>query len=405
MNGYQKNNFLAPAITSFLFLYLLSLWVPINLYAPSIYFDVDNFHGIRPRSIVGSIIYLLPIDKNLIPLAGNSIKLISLFLWLFFIISELYNSIFDNKNLVSMGNRIFAYLALSFIFASSSMTYITYSSAGLIDVFPAAIVAFIITSRYLTHPIKGWTPRVILITIMLLGATWAHEKTIYDIGILIVWFSLIWGLKKGLIFFAPALILSASLLIRMANKVTSGESPAGYLKIFQTGVEYFWINSFSTIGILAGGGALWGLYLVGGFQFMKCSTSIRMRWHRFIALLLMMSICFLPLLVALDTSRLVALIWLPAFLLLQQLDLNKVFRTKSRKITLLVLCIFQALIPPALIYQKGIAAFNCYGLWIGELLPKRPANFEDLGPFGIYAHSRPDFTNFFITQCKFDYKK
>jgi hypothetical protein len=303
-------------------------------------------------------------------------------------------------------SAIFIYLALVFIFASSSLTYITYSSAGFVDSFPAAIVAFLITSQYFTGNNKISIIKILLTTGLLVVATWSHEKSIYDITILLVWFSLIWGIKKGVLYFAPALLLSTALMVRMANKMTSGESPLGYLKILTSGLDFFWNNAFSVWGILIGGGALWGLYWIAGFQFIQSADSRKTRRYRALTISLMLLICFLPLLVALDTSRLCSLIWLPVVLVLKNVNIPTLLQSTSRKIILVLLCIFQALIPPALIYNKGMAVFNCYGLWLGKFLPSTSTtNFSDLGPFGLTAHSRPDFTNFFIEKCSLNQSK
>jgi len=401
-----QNKYIIPALMAIAILICLSFWVPINLNAPSIYYGVDNFHGIRPRAIIGSLIYLLPFEQSNINFVGSLIKLISLFLWLFFITSYFYQAIFERYKNSSNLSALFIYLALTFIFASSSLTYITYSSAGFIDSFPAAIVAFLITSQYFTSNNKISIIKILLITGLLVVATWSHEKSIYDIAILLVWFSLIWGIKRGMLYFTPALLLSTALMVRMANKMTSGESPAGYLKILTSGLDFFWDNAFSVWGILIGGGALWGLYWIAGSQFIQSAEPTKIQRYRALAVWLMLIICFLPLLVALDTSRMCSLIWLPTVLVLQTVDIPALFQSTSRKIILVLLCLFQALIPPALIYNKGMAAFNCYGVWLGQFLTSTStANFSDLGPFGLTAHSRPDFTNFFIEKCSLNQSK
>jgi len=405
-----QNKYIIPALVAIAMLICLSFWVPINPNAGSIYYGANNFDGIRPRAIVGSIIYLLKIEHadinwagiviSKFNLTGNIIKFISLFLWLFFIASTFYRAIFEGgkKNLKSEDMLI--YLGLMFIFASSSITYITYSSTGLIDSFPTAIVAFLITLSYFTNSGNGSIYKILLITGLLVIATLAHEKVIYEIAILLVWFSVVWGLKKGIIYFAPALLISAALLVRMANKVTSGESPAGYFSILASGLEFFWSHSFNIWGIALGGGALWVLYWIAGSQFVKAADVRAIQWRRSLALWLMLLICFMPLLVAWDTSRLCALVWLPTVLVLQSVNIQALFQSISRKIVLALLCLFQALIPPALIYDKGMVAFNCYGLWLGQFLPSSLAvSPKDLGPFGLSAHSRPDLTNFFVNQC------
>ena len=400
MINLKKN--IVPVLTTLMILWGLSFWVPINFHAPSIYYGVDNFHGIKPRAIIGSIIYTLPIDKANMNLVGNVIKFISLFLWLFLIISSFYHNLLKKGHWLIEKESISIYLALAFIFGASSLTYITLSPSGIIDAFPAAIVAFIIFSSYLTGNSKVSITRVLLITGLLVVATWSHEKSLYDIAILLVWFSMLWGIKKGLLYFAPALFFSSALMLRMMHKVTSGESLDGYLKILSSGLDFFWNYAFSFWGILIGGGAIWGLYWIAGQKFIYSNNWQTKHWQRIFVIIVMLLICFLPLLVALDTSRMCASIWLPVVLVMQQLNLNKLFKTRTTKLILLQLCIFQALLPPALIYERGMAPFNCYGLWIGHFLVKREVvNIKNRGPFDLSLHSRPDYTNFFSSQCSF----
>ena len=393
-------SFLLPAFSSFVMLWCLSYWVPINIYAPSIYFGVDNFHGIQPRAIIGSFIYLLPLEKNNINLIGNIIRLGSTFIWLFFIHLQLERSIFSAKQNYIEINKTILYLALGFIFAASSTTYLAFSSSGIIDAFPSSIIALIVTSEYLISSKNQWHLKVLIISGLLVLATWAHEKTLYDIAILFVWFSYRWGLKRASFYFLPGLFLSLALIVRMAHKVTSGETPAGYLAILSSGVEFFWIHAFSISGAAFGGGALWGIYWLASSKLIRTTKSSWDYWKAAFSIFLMLVICFLPLLVALDTSRLCALIWLPVLLLLKEINPTELFASTARKWALLALCIFQALIPPMLVYQKGIAPFNCYGLWLGQFLPPRShVDVRALGLFRLSIHTRPDFTNFFINEC------
>jgi hypothetical protein len=401
---FNSKKYLIPALTSILILWGLSFWVPVNFHAPSIYFGADNFHGIKPRAIIGSIIYLLPIDQANVNIAGNFIKFISLFFWLFFITASFYQSLLRKGDWLIARESIALYLALSFIFAASSLTYITFSASGIIDAFPAAIVALIVCSRYLTGNGDALSnasiPKIALITGLLVIATWSHEKSLYDIAILLVWFSMLWGIRKGLLYFAPALVLSAALIIRMAHKVTSGESLDGYIKILSSGLDFFWNYAFSVWGVIIGGGALWGLYWIASLEFIRSHHLKEKYWQRVTVIVLMLLICFLPLLVALDTSRICALIWLPVVLVMQQLNLTDLFRTRTRKLIVWLLCIFQILLPPALIYERGMAPFNCYGLWVGQFLVKRSeVNIQTRGPFDLSFHSRPDYTDFFSGQC------
>lgn len=233
----RKN--LIPLTLCLLAIVGISYWVPFDSHATSIYYGAHNFNGIKPRAIIGSIIYVLPIDSADINFAGNLIKLISIFFWLFFLSSYFYNLALKKNNWLIEKSFVWTFFSLTFIFATSSITYITFSSAGIIDAFPFAIVALVITSKFLTGNSQFSLVKITLITLLLLTATWAHEKSIYDIAILLVWFSFIWGIKRGLTHFVPALVLSVALIIRMSNKVTSGESAAGYFKILSNGLDFF----------------------------------------------------------------------------------------------------------------------------------------------------------------------
>lgn len=90
----------------------------------------------------------------------------------------------------------------------------------------------------------------------------------------------------------------------------------------------------------------------------------------------------------------------------QTIEVRAVFAVRARQCILALLCAFQFLIPPMLIYHKGMAPFNCYGLWIGHMLPTRSqVDFMSLGAFGLYFHERPEQTHFFSGQCPAYFQK
>lgn len=382
----------------------LSFWVPISLDAISPYFGVDFFHGIRPRAILGSIIYLLPFDSKQIDLVGNTIKLLAVWAWLCLVLSILYRAIFQREKRGEGPDSLSSwliYFGVGFIFAASSITYITFSATGIIDAFPAAIVALVISTDYLLEGDRRCLLKVGLITILLVLACLSHEKTVYELLILLAWFLVKWGPKKSILYFGPALILSVLLLLRMANKMSAeGTAPSNYFEILNSGLTYFWVHAFNVWGVIFGAGAFWGLYIIGSGQYLQQACSKRTVYVRLGVIVLMPCICLLPLLVALDTSRFAASMWLPVLLVFQAIDVRNVFTARGRHWILVLLCILQFLIPPMLIYHKGMAPFNCYGLWIGHMLPNRSQiDFMSLGAFGLYFHQRPEQTDFFSAQC------
>ena len=389
------------ALTSLVMLVGLSFWVPISLDAMSPYFGLDFFHGIRPRAMLGSIIYLLPFDISQINLVGNVIKLLAVWIWLCLVQSIFYRAIFEKQSEHYSVSSWLIYFGIGFIFAASSITYITFSATGIIDAFPAAIVALVISTDFLMEGERKRFLRVSLITILLVLACLSHEKTVYELLILLLWFGLQWGIRKSLLYFGPALIFTALILMRMARKTGVGEAPVSYLETLTSGLAYFWVNSFNFWGILSGAGALWGLYLIGSHWYIHLARSKWTRYTRLGTIVFMPFVCLLPLLVALDTSRFAASMWLPVVLVFQAINIHAVFASLVRKWILAVLCALQFLIPPMLVYHKGMAPFNCYGLWIGHMLPTRTQiDFMSLGVFGLYFHQRPEQTDFFSAQCK-----
>jgi len=382
----------------------LSFWVPISLDAISPYFGVDFFHGIRPRAILGSIIYLLPFDSKQIDLVGNTIKLLAVWAWLCLVMSILYRAIFQRErgeeNRDSLPSWLI-YFGIGFIFAASSITYITFSATGIIDAFPAAIVALVISTDYLLEGDRRRLLKVGLITILLVLACLSHEKTVYELLILLLWFSVKWSPKRSVLYFGPALILSILLLLRMANKMSAeGTAPVGYLEILNSGLIYFWVHAFNVWGIIFGAGVFWGLYAIGSSKYIQQARSKGVSYAPLGVIVLMPCICLLPLVVALDTSRFAASMWLPVVLVFQALNVKAVFASRGRQSILALLCILQFLSPPMLIYHKGMAPFNCYGLWLGHMLPNRSQiDFMSLGAFGLYFHQRPEQTDFFSAQC------
>jgi len=379
----------------------LSFWVPISLEAISPYFGVDFFHGIRPRAMLGSIIYLLPFDSTQIDLVGNIIKLLAVWIWLCLVQSIFYRAIFHEKEAQYLISSWLIYFGISFIFAASSITYITFSATGIIDAFPAAIVALVISTDYLLEGDRKRLLKIGVITILLVLACLSHEKTVYELLILLLWFSVKWGSKKSILYFGPSLLLSALLLLRMANKMSAEQTaPSGYLEILSSGLTYFRVHALNVWGIIFGAGAFWGLYAIGSSDYIQQARSKWTSYARLGAIVLMPCICLLPLLVALDTSRFAASMWLPVVLVFQAINVRAVFSSLGRRWILVCLCVFQFLIPPMLIYHKGMAPFNCYGLWLGHMLPTRSqVDFMSLGAFGLYFHQRPEQTNFFSAQC------
>jgi hypothetical protein len=377
------------------------MWVPINFEVGSIYNSVHLFDGLKPRAIFGTILELMPWERYGKDYLANILRIISITLWMYCINKQLYQSVFNREKDKLNISSLCTFLALGFIFFVSPITLLNLSAAGFIDALPYAIVAYVATSNYLLTG-KSETKKVFCITALLVLATLSHEKSIFDISILLVWFSWKWGVRKAFWYFSPALLFSLLLLILLGNKVASGETPMGYISILGNGLEFFWEESFNIFGVILGGGAFWLLYLITATSFLKNLIPYRSQLLAFVVVLLMSLICISTLLVAHDTNRMVALIWLPLILVIKEIDLDALFYGIQSKLFLMVLCVVQAITPPMLIYRNGMTGFNCYGLWISQFLPGELIRQKTNEQFSLFRQYRPDLTETFINNCNDD---
>ena len=396
-----KNKSFVAIFFATLFLVGLAVWVPIKFTADNPYFYANLFNGLRPRAILGTVTYLMTWGNFGFTHGFTILKLIFFWFWLYLIFIQLFQSIFlVSKNNFSQQKLWLIFLGIGFIFAVSPISFLTLSSAAIIDAVPFAILAFIVISKILVSENSHFYKNI-LVTLLLVVATLTHEINLFGLAILMSWYAWKWGFKKSLVYFSPTILITIFFLSFMASVTTSGESPLGYLQILGKGLSFFWQQSFNIWGILFGGGALWILLSWCALQFIQNGQVAREQKRRLYLVFFILFICFLQLVVAHDTNRLMDLIWLPCILLIQEINLPSLFSTKRRQFFLGCLCILQLITPPMLIFQNGMVPFNCYGLWISSFLPKQE-QVEPLkmGPFGLYAINRANLTNLFSAQCK-----
>lgn len=335
---------------------------------------------------------------------GNLLKITSIFTWLFIILCLLYRSILIGGRTKISFLIVCVYLCLGFIFATNPLVFLTLSSTGIIDAFPAAIIAFVVMLIY-SHINADLTfKKIALVNILLVIGVLAHEKSLYDVAILGAWFFVTLGLRRSCLLFLPAILISGVAIYLMAYKMITGAAPAAYFELFLTGFNFFWNRSFNLWGIILGGGSLWVLYGMLGFKFIRHAKVKSFKVIRLSVVILMGLFCIFPLVVAWDTNRLVALIWLPTILLFQEISALKLFDSNAKKLFLALMCLFQASIPPMMIYDKGYVPFNCYAQVIGNYFPKREQYSECdgcrvPGPFRLELLERPDLTSHFSDLC------
>jgi hypothetical protein len=331
------------------------------------------------------------------PVEFNFLVLGALYCWLSMVLYQLYRSLF------AMGkaslNRIMIFVGLGYVFSISTVTVMTYSSAGFIDVVPYSLVACAaLLSERITPAIN--IKLIAGMSLLLIMGVMTHEKTLFDVGILATWICWKSGFRQMLINMMPGAIAAIVFLMLVPGEGSAGLPPSEYLGILLSGLSFLNSWSFNLWGILAGGGALWILYPLLAWPFIDNAHDSRARLKRIVTVVVMLALCLLPLLVAADTNRMVGVIWLPVFLLLGQVDLGKVFHGPVRSAGLIGLCVYQLSVPPALIYNHGIIPFNCYSLALVNKLPKEADIVPQLmGPFGLYEIARANRTRPWRQEC------
>lgn len=350
------SGFLAAAL-----IYLFSWWVPL-IY--DFYFEWrvgGFFHTFKPRTILGSVFNLFGWDDG----AFTAIKVLALWGWLTLITGQFFQIFLTDQK----STRIYRFgvvVALSFIFAFSTVTQMTFGAVRILD----AIPYFLILAGYLIysqeeHKITALS--YVSTTLLLFLATLIHEKSIFEMGILWMWLAWKGGIKRASSLIFPALVLSGVFLFSNKTSGTTGlgYAPNAYLDILSNGLSYFKDSSFDLLAIIFGGGALWIIYMVCSIVFIRTSPTKPQKIIRPLLCLGMVLSCFIPLLVAFDTNRLMGLMWLPTFLLLcevgpQLLALPK----KWIGLALACLCALQFAVPPMLTMPPlGSVVFNSYAKW------------------------------------------
>jgi hypothetical protein len=215
-----------------LYLFLVSLWVPISMDFVGDYRLSNLLVELKPRALVNTIAEILHLSNW----GFNAIKVFALLGWLSLILYSLgQNLLSQTKPLLA--RELLCYLMLSLLFAYSTVTIMTFGRVGILDAVP---YCFVITAVLLC---QHFGPRSLFscmtVTCLLTLAVLAHEKSIFDLAIIGIWFTWKWGLRKSSIFFLPSVLISSLFLYLVQNKVAGGLAPVAYLNILQAGLDFF----------------------------------------------------------------------------------------------------------------------------------------------------------------------
>ena len=376
-------------ITTLLLLVAAALWVPIKLQVHQEFYTPTLFNGIQPRALIGTVVNLLKIG----PVGYSIIRYLALFIWLYLILKYLCDALLMQSE-IPRKNMIY-FLILAFIFAFSTPVFMTFRPVGFLDIIPSCleIMSVVLLQTIQKRPL--WLT-IGMVTTLLSAAVMTHEKSIFDIAIIITWCLWRMGPWKSFLIFFPTSFISGIFFQLIANKAAYAGagyalSPTGYFTILQSGLHFFFTESLNVGAIILGGGALWICYFIFCKGFISSEISSFKKIIRFSLVFALGLLAFAPLLVANDTNRLIGLIWLPTFLMMGEIELRKTLDRFNFSIWAWGLAIFQLLMPPSLIYINGAVPYNCYSKFLWKFLPNMDGVINiQVGPWGIFAMRRPD---------------
>ena len=338
---------------------VLWYWLPVRLDSANPYTNVTLAEGIRLRAWAGTIASVWGFSG--LPGAARPMLALNLLAWWVWLSCCLW--LLGRHVVGSNTYRWFVLMFWAFMLGFTATSFNAYLSF-FIDTVASAWIALTVLAcvRYLRQPTHSM--RILMVVAPIL-AVLTHESVLVLLVVVVLW--CIWkvGIPKTVLWFWPSAIAVVVLLALAPEpeKLAHGLSIGEY---FQIGLHQTWAmigQSANFFGILSGPGVgLWIVFVCLGLGWLT-ALGEQARWRRAVVFLAMPTISFATLLVAHDTNRLTATLWLPLVLLVNESDEFAQWVGEcllDRKVLMLFLLILQVLNPPSLIYRNGIAPYNCY---------------------------------------------
>jgi hypothetical protein len=338
------------------------LWVPIALPDEDfskLTYNANFFTKFSSRALFGTIINIFSLNVFSAFLLLKVLNFIWLFLVIQYIAKETKFFCYDNfKSYIII-------FSIGFLFAFNTNIFIN-NVFPLPDPLAHMLLILSIFFLFSEKNTNGHSYLNILAIICSFSAVLTHEKSLFDISIIAIWLFYKKGFKKTASYCLPLVVLSVVFIfLAPASNQSIKGSPVGYLQRLMIGnsIEYLSERSFNFLGILFAGGFLWPVFFmcVGTFINDGLRLGKKQGIYRFIYSVVLCLLCLLPLLIAYDTNRLVALIWLPTvFLIVETNFMLKITESLRTKIIFSLYIILQAFIPPVFVYLHGAIPLNCY---------------------------------------------
>jgi hypothetical protein len=373
---------------------VLYLWLPVSLSAVSPSLRMNLLERIEPRALVGTLVHALSAHPPAQARWLTAINMLALFGWLMCVLK-----IVERGN--GSGDATSKFVAIRVfwvvLFAFSVNPYNAFV-ALFVDMPAAALVAVTALICLSSQPrASRW--RIGLITMLALAATLVHEKSIFDLLILFLWLSGRCGLGAAARLLAPGLSLAVTFVLLVSNRASWGlpaKDYAGYVLSLHNPII---AESFNVWGIVFGGGAFWLIYLLLGASWRRNAVTRREKIQRTTLVCGMALVCVAQLLIAHDTNRLMALIWLPVALVAGVMPIERMLSSVHLAWVCLVLIAFQLAMPPSLVFQNGMVPYNCYANAIADRLPKASQTGQ-AGNLSLAAYDQNPLTVYLVKMCR-----
>ncbi len=381
----------ATALTLLGLMLLLRLWIPVSFSDASPYARMNLLTAVEPRALMGTMLHALSGHAEMRHRLLLGINLVSVMAWLGCVLALVGGrSLGGNAGRpLSMAER----LAWAALFAFSANPYHAYISM-FVDMPAAALVAATaLACTALPHRVTA--TRVLGVTLLALASTLVHEKSLFDLALLALWFSYWRGPAAAAALLGPAFLLTGGFLLASSENASWGLPTRDYAAY---AVNPIFTESVNVWGILVGGGAFWLVYGVLGGWFCRAAMSRTDRLWRTLLVAAMLLVCLGTLLVAHDTNRMVALIWLPTALLAGAV-IHRPYHRPFGARAFAALIVLQLAAPPSLIFKHGMLPYNCYAARLGQRLPQESV-VGQVGGLSLMSYDRNYLTQVMNARCR-----
>lgn len=335
-----------------------TFWVPVNpqlMLTNPTYYHADLLQKIEPRALMGTVAGLLGLSQ------GGFIILIQVchLLWAGLLLWGL------SRPLPGQGTPpLWTVGLLGFLFVFNTPVFLSNVNSGLVDIpiFTLSLIAVLV----LTDGDDAPSPlRLAVGALVMMLAVVGHEKSIFDATLIGAW--MLWkaGWRRAGAYYLPVAIFYVLFIAANADaKNAHNWTPADYIKVIPNIWNYLFTNSFNIWGILLAGGFLWVVMAWAATRFVRHggqtggqAESLR----RGALVLTLLGLSLGPIAVAWDTNRLVAVMWIPTFLLVRETGLAAALSVERRLLAAsVVMAVLHIFVPPAFALRMGALPINCY---------------------------------------------